>query len=161
MEIFKEARPEDFEAYYELKCQEDAILWSGFNTKPDKEKLQSHYLKNIINNPNIYLFYIWEGDEIVGSLQGSRIKETTVEIGASNVFKKFQGLGYIQDLSKLFLKRMKELGYIEAICWVSDKNKPSEYNIRFNKFTKTDEFEERNLPLLGGIHRFYKWQRTL
>lgn len=161
MEYFKEARPEDFEAYYGLKCQKDAILWSGFTTPPDKDKLRKHYIANIIDNPDTYLYFLWIDDEIVGSLQGSRIDDITVEIGASNVFKKHQGLGYIQDLSKLFIEKMKDLGYEEAVCWVSDKNKPSEYNNQFNKFTKTDEFEERNLPLLGGIHRFYKWQKSL
>lgn len=161
MEFFKEATLEDFESYYRIKCQKDAILWSGFSTAPNKEKLLVHYKEKIINNPNTYLFYLWNDYEIIGSLQGSRVDADIVEIGASNVFQKFQGLGYVQDLTSLFIQQMKKLGYKKAICWVSDRNKPSEYNTKINKFVKTEDFEDRSLPLLGGKHRFYKWEKQL
>ncbi len=64
-------------------------------------------------------------------------------------------------MTKFFIDKMKNIGYKKAICWVSDKNIPSEHNTTINKIIKTTEFEIRNLPLLGGEHKFFKWVKIL
>ena len=43
----KLATPEDFDSYYELRCDESNILWTGHNRVPDKEGLRGWYLENI------------------------------------------------------------------------------------------------------------------
>lgn len=161
MELLQATDCTQFEDYYKLKCQEDAILWSGFRNAPDKNKLLDHYKKIISKKSNVLIFYLLDNNKIIGYAQGTILDQNSVEYSATNIFKKFQGQGYLQDLSSLFLSRMKELGFSKITGWASEKNRPAEFNLIFNKFIKTNEFEERELPLLGGKHRFYKWIKQL
>ena len=42
--LYKVKSIEDFEDYYLIKSDPTAILWSGFSTAPDKEKLKDHFM---------------------------------------------------------------------------------------------------------------------
>lgn len=161
MRFYRVQQIADFETYYLLKCQDDAVLWSGFSSAPDKERLYNHFVQNILGNDNLYLYYLEDNGEIIGYVQGSHIDDTNVEFSATNIFKKFQGLGYLQDMTLFLSQEMKRRGYRHAIGWVSEHNEPAEYNFKFNKFSKTDIFDEREMPLLGGRHKFYKWVKDL
>lgn len=161
MEFKRVTEVGDFQAYYLLKCQKDAVLWSGFASAPDRDRLYSHFTKNIIGNADIYVFYLLENDDVIGYVQGTRVNADTVEFSATNIFKKYQGLGYMQDMTQYFFDKMKSMGFSSAIGWVSEHNKPAVYNFEFNNFIKTGEFDEREMPLFGEKHRFYKWIKKL
>lgn len=151
----------DFEAYYLMKCQKDAVLWSGFTSAPDRDRLLEHFSKNIISNPDMYVFYLMDKGDVIGYVQGTRVSKDVVEFSATNIFKKYQGLGYMQDMTQYFFEQMKKIGYSSVIGMVSEHNKPAEYNFEFNNFIKTEEFDERDMPLFGKKHRFYKWIKQL
>lgn len=156
----------DFEPYYMLKCQEDAVLWSGFMTKPDKDRLYNHFIHNIISDNRILIYYMYDSDnenpqEVIGYGQLTKTDSSGIEFSAANIFKKFQGCMYFQDLSKMIIDEAVKLGYTSIIGWASEKNKPAIINLRINKFKKTDEFEEREMKAFNEIHKFYKWIKEI
>ena len=162
MYYLKEATSEneDFEAFLELKSQTDAIKWSGFETAPKRSNFKKYYVEKIINNSKTHVMLLHdteEDDSIIGYVQYDDITAESVETRGSGIIKRFQGIGAYQIMSELLHEIFKEKGvkYIET--WASEKNKPSVYNLEVEGYTRLDEYEMRNLPLLGGEHRFYKW----
>lgn len=55
--ILKEGRQEDFESYYNLKCEYTAVLFGGFSAPPDKEILRTHFNKLITDQNNDVVFF--------------------------------------------------------------------------------------------------------
>lgn len=161
MEFYQVTSESDFSTYYKLKCQEDAILWSGFKSKPNEQVLYNHFENRILKSDNIIIYYLKDNDSIIGYAQATIINDEEVEFSATNIFGEFQGQGYLQDMTILFLKEMKRKGFKRILGWASERNKPAEFNLKFNKFVKTEEFEIRSMPLLGGEHKFYKWVKEL
>ncbi len=53
------------------------------------------------------------------------------------------------------------LGMKEHIAWVSEQNIASNKVFQKFDFTNSGEYEMRNLPLLGGEHKFYKLTKVL
>lgn len=43
----RKGRPEDFESYYNMKCEYSSIVFGGFSTLPNKENLRNYYDKLI------------------------------------------------------------------------------------------------------------------
>jgi RimJ/RimL family protein N-acetyltransferase len=46
------AQEEDFEFFYEIKCEDDDVYWSGIPTKPDKGYLREFWNRIISNQSN-------------------------------------------------------------------------------------------------------------
>lgn len=161
MEFYQVTSVSDFPTYYQLKCQDDAVLWSGFNSKPDEQVLYNHFVNKILKSDNTIIYYLKDNNSVVGYVQATIINADEVEFSATNIFSKFQGQGYLQDMTELFLDEMKKKGFVRVIGWASEKNKPAIFNLKINQFHKTEEFESRSMPLLGGEHRFFKWIKEL
>lgn len=161
MNFYKVTKEDEFGIYYGLKCQDDAVLWSGFLSEPDKEKLYSHFVNNILHSDKILIYYLEDNNCIVGYAQASIIDDNEVEFSATNVFKEYQGQGYLQDITMLLFNELRKIGFKRIIGWASEQNKPAEFNLKINRFIKQDEFDVRNLPLLGGNHKFYKWIKEI
>lgn len=77
------------------------------------------------------------------------------------VYYPYNGRGYGTKIIEFSNRYGKLLGMIEHIAWVSGQNIASKRVFEKNGFVKTKEFEIRNLPLLGGEHKFYKWIKEL
>ena len=43
MITFRTAKNEDFDFYYNIKCEESQIYWGGFDKAPDREHFLNHY----------------------------------------------------------------------------------------------------------------------
>ena len=48
-------------------------------------------------------------------------------------------------------------GYKVHITEISEHNRGSQITIEKLNYTLTDEYVEKDMPLLGGKHKFYKW----
>ena len=97
---------------------------------------------------------------IVGYVQYDDVSEEQVEIRGSGIIKSYQGTDAYEEQGKLLGRHFKERGIKRLVTWASEKNIPSEYNLRRSGMHKTNEFEIRNIPLLGGEQKFYKWVKT-
>ena len=162
MYIIREANSlDDFEAFLALKSQKDAIKWSGFETAPDPVKFKQYYIDKILNNPITHVIFLCDADAegcpIAGYNQYDDVAEGEIEIRGTVIKKNYQGTDARAAFNDLLTAHHQELGHVKRITWISEKNKASEMNAVSVGWTKTNVFELRNLPLLGGEHRFYKW----
>lgn len=162
MYIIREANSlDDFEAFLALKSQKDAIKWSGFETAPDPVKFKQYYIDKILNNPITHVIFLCDADAegcpIAGYNQYDDVAEGEIEIRGTVIKKNYQGTDARAAFNDLLTAHHQELGHVKRITWISEKNKASEMNAVSVGWTKTDVFEIRNLPLLGGEHKFYKW----
>jgi len=160
MYYLTKATTNDFEALLALKSQKDAIRWSGFTTAPDRDKFLVYYRERVLGNPNTQIMFLHddeiEGHPIVGYIQYDILSVEDIEMRGSVIKKSYQGTGAYVAMSNLLSELLKGQGYKRAIGWVSEKNASSLANTTERGWIKTEEFEIRNLPLLGGEHRFIK-----
>ena len=49
------AAPEDFEFFYQLKCEPSNIFWTGFDTPPERTSFQKWYERIIQNLSLIHI----------------------------------------------------------------------------------------------------------
>lgn len=162
MYIIREAESlDDFEGFLALKSQKDAIKWSGFETAPDPAKFRQYYIDKILNNPQTHVFFLCDADvegcPIVGYNQWDDISDEEIEIRGTVIKKNYQGTDAREAFNQLLTELHMKLGHVRRSTWISEKNRASEMNAVTVGWTKTDEYEIRNMPLLGGEHRFYKW----
>ena len=166
MYIIREASSlEDFDAFLALKSQKDAIKWSGFETAPDPVKFKQYYIEKVLNNPITHVFFLCdqsvEGCPIVGYRQYDKVSAEAVDIRGTIIKKSYQGTDALEALNTLLAKHYKEKGYKYLTAWISEKNKASEYNSLRSGWNKTDEFVLKDIPLLGGEHKFFKWVKVI
>ena len=166
MYYLKEASSiEEFEAFLELKSQKDAVKWSGFETAPEREAFFAYYVERILNNPTTHVMFLHDvdkdGDTIIGYVQYDDIDKEQVETRGSVILKRYQGIGAYQVMIEMLHDLFIENGIKKIETWASEKNKPSVYNLEIEGYNKLDEYDIRNIPLLGGEHKFYKWVKEL
>lgn len=166
MYILREANSlDDFEAFLALKSQKDAIKWSGFETAPNPVTFKQYYIDKILNNPKTHVLFLCDADvescPIVGYSQYDDVTDEEVEVRGTVIKKSYQGTDAIGALNKMLAELHVKLGHKRRISWASERNKASEMNLIKGGWVKTEEFEIRILPLLGGEHKFYKWVKVL
>ena len=151
----------DFEDYYTIKCDPSAIMWSGFSSAPDKQKLLRHFeglLKEIKEKKKI-LVYLKEKE--TGSLIGydllTKIDEITVESSGHSILTQWQGNGMGTALFKQLVEYARELGFKYFTGWVSDLNIGSIKNIERNGFKKTEEYRIEHLSAFDRDDIFHKY----
>ena len=160
MYFLTKATIEDFEVFLALKSQKDAIKWSGFTSAPDRDSFLVYYKGRVLANPETQVMFLhddeMEGAPIVGYIQYNILSEEDIEMRGSVLKKSYQGTDAYVAMSNLLSEHIKLLGYRRAVGWVSEKNASSLASSAERGWVKTDEYEIRNLPLLGGEHRFVK-----
>lgn len=55
MVYFKKATMDDFEFFYDLKCEENNIFWTGHGEKPQKENLKKFYEHSVNTGGDSYI----------------------------------------------------------------------------------------------------------
>lgn len=158
---YKLAQAEDFEGFYKIKCDSQNVIWSGFSTPPNHESLQDWFLSNLIN-PNRQIFLVWKDDvEIIGFFYLDKISDTIFEAASSGVLSMYtkQGIGTKTIQWREELARENGAEIIQT--WVSENNLASFHRLEKLNWVRTELFEYKDIPLAGGKHRFYKWQKSL
>lgn len=152
---------EDFERYYEIKADPTAILWSGFTSVPDKDRLKTHFrglLKDIQENKKILVYLLEEGtDSLIGYDLMTEIDQDTIESSGHSILTAWQGKGMGTVLFSHLVKLAKNLGYKYFTGWISDKNIGSIKNVERNGFVKTEEHRKVRLEAFDREDIFHKY----
>ncbi|MBR3171048.1 MAG: GNAT family N-acetyltransferase [Lachnospiraceae bacterium] len=146
----------DFDFYYELKCEPSSIYWSGFASAPDREKLYVHFMRFVKNNFPDRDFYILEDQGVpTGYLQLTHNNATEIEIGYG-VSEKYRGRGYgycILDQAKQIVAKMN--GCINLIGYVRDDNYSSKKCFEKNGFFRNGTYVKRYFALDSSDAKMY------
>lgn len=158
--LYEVCKEEDFEPFFQLKSQKDAVKWSGFATAPGREPFFEYFKTKILGNPKTHVFFLKETDEddaVIGYRQYDEIDDTHIAVRGTTIFRKYQGCGYNEIFSQLLREYYISRGYKNLITYISEKNRASIYNAKMMGYVKTDEFEEVYFPTMNETHRMYKW----
>jgi len=151
---YRKAKEEDYDDFYKMKSDSNNISWGGYLEKPIYETFGNVFLSRI-NSETRKIFIIEKSKDKVGYLCLEYIGDNTAEV-SYGVLTEFAG----QGIGTYIIKAFSEFCCSKhLIAWVSENNKASEHCFLKNGFVKTEETEERNLPLVGGVHKFYKWEK--
>lgn len=152
---------EDFERYFQIKSDPVAILWSGFATAPDKEKLRKHFL-GLLNNIQAgkkHLFYLMEEgtDSLIGYELMTELSADTVESSGHSILSSWQKKGMGTKLYALLNEKARAFGYKYFIGWVSENNIGCIKNLERNGFVRTEESRVVRLAAFDREDVFYKF----
>jgi RimJ/RimL family protein N-acetyltransferase len=136
MEIRK-SRPEDFDAFYQIKCDPAINAWSGHTDLPDYERLKAWYHQALKDEEKRLIYLFFAEDQPIGyfyvDFHGSEKAELACAIVSTQTGK---GLGTI--MMALMLKEIKlTLPRVKDIfAWVLADNIASEKMCLKNGFVK-------------------------
>ena len=157
---YKKATENEFEDLYKIKCDKANIQWGGFKEAPNRINFLKWYKSQLISNKrSIYLVY--EGNEVCAFFYIDKIDNRTYELSSSGVLSVFSGRGIGTYTVNTRIDIIRSLGGKICITWIAENNIGSYKRFEKIGFVRTDEYEVRNLPLLGGEHKFYKWVKKL
>ena len=157
---YKLATLGDFEDFYRIKCDKVNIAWSGFTQAPEKKSFYEWYQRQLASDHR-WIYLVYEGQKCCAFFYVDKLKDGNFEAASSGVLSDFMGKGigtYALAMQIFEIQLVTTRGGI--VSWVSDKNIASYKRYEKLGFIRMDEFEIRNLPLLGGEHKFYKWIKT-
>lgn len=154
--VYRKACLSDYDDFYAIKADKSNIEWGGFLEAPDYNNFKNWYeaqMKSDIRT--IYLVYLDE--KCVAFFYIDRINETSFELSSSGVLSDYCGRGIGTYTVKARLEIIKGQGGKTCETWISENN--IAYYRRFEKlgFVKTEDYQIRELPQLGGKHRFFKY----
>ncbi len=157
---YKRATIEDFEELYHIKCDQENIAWGGFKQAPNRESFHQWYQRQMLSDSR-WIFLIYEDDVCCAFCYIDKLEDGSYEASSSGVLKEYMGKGIGTYALYIRVIKIKQFGGKRVQSWVSDKNIASYKRYEKLGFILTDEFEIRNLPLLGGEHKFFKWIKEL
>lgn len=138
----------EFEIYYKIKCDKEAVAYSGFATPPDKDKFRQVF-NRILSDSQQKLYYLCDvenANRVAATFHYKENDVETVEGLGYNVFPEYRGMG----LGWLMMKKMNELcasqGYKYRLSRVSENNIASIKNLEKSGAYPTGEYEYRELP---------------
>ncbi len=162
--VLRTAKIEDFNFYYDLKCEPSSIYWSGFSNAPDKNSLRNHFLRLINGEILNRDFYIAEDKGVpVGYLQLTHNTDTEVEIGYG-VSERFRGNGYGAFLigeAKRLVAEMTVL--VNLIGYVRDDNYSSKRCFEKNGFVRRERYDVRHFAIDNADVKMYlyEWNKKM
>ncbi|MBF8984172.1 GNAT family N-acetyltransferase [Lutibacter sp. B2] len=152
---FERCKEEQFDLLYELKSEEENILWTGHDKAPDRKKLKVWYF-NQLKREDRYMFIIksreYAGEpigylylDVVGDLKN------IIETG-HGVNNKFKGQGIGTRIIKFAIDYTTEyLTFIDRIDgWIVENNIGSIKNVINNGYIKTKETKK---VVFKGLNR--------
>lgn len=158
---YRLAKENDFEGFYKIKCDPQNVKWSGFMKSPNRESLLKWFITNM-QNPKRHIYLVLCDDiKIVGFFYVDIISDKICEAASQGILTGYTNIG----LGTRTLEWSGEIGEkngAELIqTWVSENNIASYRRLEKLNWRKTEEFECKDVPLAGGVQRFYKWEKTL
>lgn len=112
----RRAKECDFDFFYNLKCQNHSIKWSGFKEKPDRNRMWNFYKNTLCdkkqNDGRIRKLYIIEQDGLkIGYIGIDELSEPCIFDMPIGIDEAFIGKGYSVKAILLGLEKAKALGY--------------------------------------------------
>lgn len=145
MDIYFElCKDYDFEFFYELKVDEENIVWTGHSNPPIKNKLKKWFLEQLERNDR-YMFIVKSPEypnDPVGYLYLDIVGENNnvIETG-HGVNSKFKGRGIGTKIIKFAIDyTTNNLIYINRVDgWIAENNIGSINNVLKNGYIETSE----------------------
>ena len=150
----------DYEIYYRIKSDQEAINFSGFKTAPDREKFYNVFCR-IFEEENTFLYYLCDtendntekwGDMDAGILSMGLM--VAAEGLGYNVFPAYRGLGLGRIMMDKVNSICREMGCTRRLSLVSENNIPSIKNLEKSGAYPTGEYEMRELPAFGRTDKY-------
>lgn len=150
----------DFEDLYRIKCDKENIAWGGFTQAPEKDSFYQWYQRQLTSDCR-WIYLVYKDEDCCAFFYVDKLEDGTYEAAASGVLSEYMGKGIGTYALAMQVVEIERFNVGSITSWVSDKN--IAFYKRYEKlgFIRTDESEVRNLPLLGGEHKFYKWIKVL
>jgi RimJ/RimL family protein N-acetyltransferase len=158
----REATKQDYEHYFAIKCDPNNIIWSGFLTQPDHEKLKERFNLFFDDESQALLMFEIKG-LIVGFLNvhvvdyGNAIETSHGALSGH----KGKGLGF--KMLKIAIQYISDssryTGVQSVIGWVAETNLASLQNVLKNGYQANGEVEFRQLDNIE--HKFVKYIKLL
>lgn len=130
------AKMEHYDDYYEIRCEDKNLFWTGYSNPPNYMKFREWYQQRL-NDTNRHIYLIYNEEESLGSLHID-FYENYAAIGYS-VKKTHEGKGIgtklvneAINLVKNEKERRSDLKYIKA--WINQSNIASIKIVKKNKF---------------------------
>lgn len=120
MKKLKEATLIDFDSFYNIKCEEKNIYWTGHSEKPNYEDLKKWYENQLFSDKRKILF-LHVGNQIVGHayiiIQDDHV-ETAVAVSMYH-----EGKGYGKEIISRTIEKSLELFAEKPIyAWILEDN---------------------------------------
>ena len=150
-----------FNDFYRLRCDENNVKWSGHITPPISDNLYK-FVERCMTSETRFVFLAYnEQNQCVGYCycdidDDNKTIESSFGVDYSQTRK-----GYGTQIIEFAHRYGKIVGMNEHIVWVSEQNIASNKVFLKLGFTNSGEYELRNLPLLGGSHKFYKLTKMI
>lgn len=152
---------EDFDFFYDMKCEDTNIFWTGHDEKPEKKNLMSFFKKAIENTEKGgRLIYIIEDEGMkVGHLY-------IIPVGdyfelASAISQKYQRKGYGKKAIQLGLMEGKRIGYKKMVTSIREDNIASMKAYISCGVTVTNDYKMVFIPQLGKEVKMYIVEKEL
>ena len=157
-----EDNDKDFEDLLLIKSDYDNICWAGFEKAPERTSFRKWYTNQINNlDRDIYLVFHESNNNHAVAFFYVDWREDGEFLVPSGVIKEYtrQGIGtfIIEEADKI----AKSKGFTTHVAWVSDSNIGSVKRFEKLNYQKTEVYDVRHLPLLGGDHKYYKWIKKI
>ena len=157
---YKLATLGDFEDFYRIKCDKVNIAWSGFTQAPEKKSFYEWYQRQLASDHR-WIYLVYDHEDVCAFFYLDKIDNITYELSSSGVLSQFTGRGIGSYTVRARLDIIQSLGGRIGITWIAEDNVASYRRFENEGFTRTGKYEIRNLPLLGGEHKFFKWIKQL
>lgn len=148
-----------FDDFYNLKCDSNAIKWSGFEKAPDYNRLKEHFI-NLLQTDKIVLFYLVD-DKVIGYSKIA-FNNKGAELDGYSVLSEYAGKGYGSQIIKMSVDYLKDnFGQDKKIiAWVSENNIASQKCFKNNSFVIVDGvYDFRELKAMNRTDRFILLER--
>jgi len=151
---FVKAQAANYDDYFELRCDENNVLWSGHKHAPEYKKLKDWYVQNIQRTDRLF-FLAYENElqkNCIGYLYMDIVgdKKDTVEIGYGVHFN-FNGKGYgtkiIAFATDFVTRKMPQINIVQG--WIGQSNLGSIKIFVKNGFIKSDKKKYITLKRTG------------
>lgn len=130
---------EQFHDYYLLKCDPNAVAWSGFASEPQEDVLRAHFQKLLHSNKFVMLFRY--GCKVIGYCQLSQ-NDDFLEIDGYSVLSEYSGRGFGKAIIKYMSSPDSYDNITVSICkWGGEIAWVSELNIASLKCFLSNGFE--------------------
>lgn len=155
----------DFDFFYDLKCEDSNIFWTGHSEKPERDNLLSFFVKAVedADRPGTRKIYIVEED----GMKVGHLYITPENCGggyfelATAISEKYWGAGYARKAIALGLEEGKKLGFHKMRDSIREDNIASMKAYQACGVTVTDEYRMVYIPRLGKEIRMYYIEKDL
>lgn len=158
---FKLATFEDYDDFYYIKCDPENVIWSGFPSVPDYDRMKEWFQQQLEGKKRTIYLSQWNGrvsgffylDNI--ALRGT---DTTAQEISYGVLSEFTGKGIGTAIVQ---KAIQICNTSQIVAWVSEKNRASERCFEKNGFEKQQKRELRYMTSSQEFHYFYFWTKKI